>query len=79
MEQYVSSLKKNRTPLLLTVDGHAEIVVQDAESYQRLVERLERAEAVIAIREGLLDVDAGRVCPAREALDELGTKLGLSR
>ena len=48
MEQYVSSLKKNRTPLLLTVDGHAEIVVQDAESYQRLVERLERAEAVIA-------------------------------
>ena len=48
MEQYVSSLKENRTPLLLTVDGHAEIVVQDAESYQRLVEHLERAEAVIA-------------------------------
>jgi len=79
VEEYVSSLRQNRTPLLLTVDGHAEIVVQDAESYQRLVERLERAEAVIAIREGLLEADAGRVHPAREALAELGTKLGLSR
>jgi PHD/YefM family antitoxin component YafN of YafNO toxin-antitoxin module len=78
-EEYVSSLRQNRTPLLLTVDGHAEIVVQDAESYQRLVERLERAEGVIAIREGLLEADAGRVHPARKALAELGTKLGLSR
>ena len=79
VEEYVSSLRQNRTPLLLTVDGHAEIVVQDAESYQRLVERLERAEGVIAIREGLLEADAGRVHPAREALAKLGTKLGLSR
>lgn len=51
---------------------HAEIVVQDAESYRKLVARLERAEAVIAIREGLLDADAGRVHPARKALAELG-------
>ena len=53
--------------------------MQDAESYQKLIDRLERAEAVIAIREGLLDADAGRVHPARKALAELGTKLGLSR
>ncbi len=72
VEEYVSSLKQNRTPLLLTIDGHAEIVVQDAESYRKLVARLERAEAVIAIREGLLDADAGRVHPARKALAELG-------
>jgi PHD/YefM family antitoxin component YafN of YafNO toxin-antitoxin module len=71
VEEYVSSLKQNRTPLLLTIDGHAEIVVQDAESYRKLVARLERAEAVIAIREGLLDADAGRVHPARKALAEL--------
>jgi PHD/YefM family antitoxin component YafN of YafNO toxin-antitoxin module len=79
VEEYVSSLKQKRIPLWLTIDGHAEIVVQDAESYQKLIDRLERAEAVIAIREGLLDADAGRVRPARKALAELGTKLGLSR
>lgn len=79
VEEYVSSLKQNRNPLWLTIDGHAEIVVQDAESYQKHIDRLERAEAVIAIREGLLDADAGRVRPARKALAELGTKLGLSR
>ena len=30
---------------MLTVNGRAELVVQDAESYQLLLERLERAEA----------------------------------
>jgi PHD/YefM family antitoxin component YafN of YafNO toxin-antitoxin module len=79
VEEYVSSLKQKRIPLWLTIDGHAEIVVQDAESYQKLIDRLERAEAVLAIHEGLQDADAGRLRPARKALAELGTKLGLSR
>ncbi len=37
---------------MLTVNGKAEVVVQDAEAYQSLLDRLERAEAIAAIRQG---------------------------
>jgi predicted transcriptional regulator len=43
---------------------------------QEAIERLDRLELVDAIREGLKDVEDGRVRDAREALEELGAKLG---
>ncbi len=44
----VLELKETRTPLVLTVNGRAEVVVQDAASYQELLDRLHRAEAAAA-------------------------------
>jgi predicted transcriptional regulator len=57
------------------VNGKAELVVQDAGSYQSLLERLDRLETVEAIRRGLKDVEEGRVRDAREALEELRSSL----
>ncbi len=34
IKDYVGRLTKNKTPLVLTVNGRAALVVQDAESYQ---------------------------------------------
>lgn len=73
----VKQMKKTRRPVVLTVNGKAELVVQDANSYQRMLERLDRLEAVEAIRQGLEDVEEGRVRDARSALEELRKKLGL--
>jgi prevent-host-death family protein len=50
IKDYVGRLKQRRTPLVLTVNGRAELVVQDAESYQEMLDRLEHAEALAAIR-----------------------------
>jgi hypothetical protein len=50
---------------VLTVNGKAEFVVQDAESYQRILDRLERLQAVEAIRAGIAAAEEGRVRPAR--------------
>jgi prevent-host-death family protein len=58
--EYVKRIKESGSPLVLTVNGKAEIVVQDAESYQRMLELLERAETVEAVREGLESVRQGR-------------------
>jgi prevent-host-death family protein len=44
----VLELKEKRTPLVLTVNGRAEVVLQDAASYQELLDRLHRAEAAAA-------------------------------
>jgi hypothetical protein len=34
-------LKEKKSPLVLTVNGRAELVVQDAASYQEMLDRLE--------------------------------------
>ena len=77
--EMVKQMKKTKRPVVLTVNGKAELVVQDANSYQDLLERLERLEAVKAIRQGLRDVEEGRVYDAEDALEKLRIKLGLSR
>ena len=78
--EYLRQLHESGSPMVLTVNGKAEVVVQDAAAYQRLVElaaRADREEAVAAIREGLADAEAGRVKPARKALKALAKKYGI--
>jgi prevent-host-death family protein len=78
--EYLAQLHKTGDPLVLTVNGKAEVVVQDAVAYQRLVEaaaRADREETVAAIRAGLADVEAKRTKPARAALRALAKKYGI--
>ena len=77
IKDYVIRLKEKKTPLVLTVNGRAELVVQDAESYQLLLERLERAETVAAIRRGMKDAEEGRMIPLKDAAAKLRAKHGL--
>lgn len=79
IKDYIRRLKENKTPLVLTVNGRAELIVQDAESYQLILERLERAEALAAIRRGMEQSDRGEGIPLDEAEAQLRTKHGFSR
>ena len=76
-KEYVGKLKDSKTPLVLTVNGRAELVVQDAASYQELLNRVEELETIAAIRLGLQQSREGKAKPARAALNKLGAKLGL--
>src|SRR5216684_7980306 len=69
--KFLKHLKKTRKPLILTINGKAAAVVQDAEAYQRLLDIAAQADASEGIRQGLEDVKKGRVRPAREALETL--------
>jgi len=60
--------------VVLTVNGKAEVVVQDAAAYQRLMARAERTEMIEFLRDAKADADAGRTVPAREFLQSLGKK-----
>ncbi len=79
IKDYVGRLKENKTPLVLTVNGRAELVVQDAESYQLMLERLERAETLAAIRRGMEQFESGQGIPVNEAAERLQKKHGFSR
>lgn len=77
---YLTHLHETGSPLVLTVNGKAEVVVQDAAAYQRLVELADKAERDsfrAAVLEGLDDVKAGRTKPARPALRALAKKHGI--
>ena len=79
LKDYAAALKEKKTPLVLTVNGRAELVVQNAESYQELLDRLERAESIAAIRQGMEEFEQGKGIPLQEAEEKLRTKHGLSR
>jgi len=79
IKDYVGRLKENKTPLVLTVNGRAELVVQDAESYQVMLERLERAESLAAIKRGMDQFENREAIPLDQAEKELRAKHGFSR
>lgn len=57
----ISQMKATGNPVVLTVNGKAELVVQDAEAYQKLLDTVERLEVIAAINAGLRDVEKGEV------------------
>lgn len=71
---FVERLKDSGEPVVLTINGKAELVVQDASSYQRLLEAAEQIESLEFLRQSLEDVDAGRTRPMRNAVASLGKR-----
>jgi prevent-host-death family protein len=76
---FLQQLKKTKRPVVLTVNGKAAAVVQDAEAYQRLLDIAARADANEGIRQGLEDLKKGRGRPAREVFDEIRAEYGIPR
>ena len=77
--QFMKQLKKTRRPVVLTVKGRAEAVVQDAESYQLLLDIVARADVHEAVRQGLEDVAQGRTRPAQDVFSEIRRQHGIPR
>ena len=74
--ELLGRLKKTGHPLVLTINGRAEVVVQDAGAYQDLLDRVETIEA---LQRGFADVKAGRAKPARDVFERLRRKPAIPR
>ncbi|RYG69040.1 type II toxin-antitoxin system Phd/YefM family antitoxin [bacterium] len=74
---YVEQVTSSKNPIAITINGTAQVVVQDAASYQQMVDELEEARFVKAIREGEQAIAEGRVRPANEVFAEIRAKHGL--
>jgi prevent-host-death family protein len=44
-KDYVEQIKATKSPLVLTVNGKAEVVVHEAQAFQGMIDRLERVES----------------------------------
>ena len=72
---FIEQLERTGEPVVLTINGRAKLVVQDAESYQRMLELLDRAEAIEAIREGLESVKRGKSMSLEQFDKEIRKKI----
>jgi PHD/YefM family antitoxin component YafN of YafNO toxin-antitoxin module len=74
---HIKRLKRTGKPEVLTVNGEAQVVVQDAASYQKLLDQLEGGNTHAMLREGLAQADRGEGRPMREALEDIAAKAGI--
>lgn len=73
-KEHIERLKGSGKPQILTVNGKSEIIVQDAESYQKILDYIDRLEAVAGIRRGLDEVREGKTKTASEVFKGMKKK-----
>ncbi len=64
--EIVAQLKRTGEPVVLTIDGKAELVIQDVAAYRKLHQIDEEALVLEGIRQGLEDMHAGRIMTLEE-------------
>ncbi len=75
---FIKQLQKSKRPVVLTVKGKAAAIVQDAESYQRLLDIAARADSHEGIRQGLEQAKQGKGRDVEEFFAEFEAKHGIS-
>ena len=75
--EHVERLRESGKPELLTVNGEAAVVVQDAAAYQDLLRQADYATTVQAVRAGMDAHDRGEGIDFLEALEGLAAKNGI--
>lgn len=74
---YIQQVRTSKSPMALTVNGDAQIVIQDAETFQGMVDELERGRFLNAMRVSEADVREGRVEDLEPAFAGIRDELGL--
>ena len=77
-KQHIRRLKKSGKAAVLTVNGQAEVVIQSAGAYQKLLEDQELLNSIRGISRGLEQARRGEGRPMREFLEEIAREHGIS-
>jgi prevent-host-death family protein len=76
-KDFITQLQDSHKPIVLTVNGKAAIVLQDAASYQELLDQLELERSAAAIRQSMQEAKEGKSIDAAEGLKQLKAKHGI--
>lgn len=72
-KSHLKRLKNTGRPEVLTVNGKAELIVQDAAAFEEMI------DAIRGIQRGLDEMAAGKGEPARKVLDRIRAKYKIPR
>jgi len=75
---FLRQLQESGEPVVLTVNGQAEVVVQSAEAYQKLLDDQELLESIRSVGRGLEQAKRGEGQPMLEFLEALAKEHGIS-
>ena len=75
--EHVERLKESGRPEVLTVNGKASLVVQDADAYQRLLELANRMDTLLAVKESLDSMQRGEGISLEDFDREMRSKHGI--
>jgi prevent-host-death family protein len=77
VEEHINRVARTRQPMFVASNGAPDVVLLDVESYQQMLETIDRAEAIEGIRQGLESMRQGKGRPAQEFLEELRQKYNI--
>lgn len=77
--EFLKQLKDTGEPVVLTINGRAELVVQDAASYQKLMDIAKQADEMESLRVAIEEMKAGKGRPAEAVFAEMETRLAAAR
>jgi len=78
-KKHIKRLARTGRPEVLTLNGQATLIVQDAAAYQQLLDELDLAESTRIVGSRLASFRKGEGVPAEEALASIRRTLGLER
>lgn len=67
-------LKKTKQPIVLTVNGKADMVVIDADSYDEYLREKDHMDMIASVNRGIDDMQARRTKPAEQVFREFEKK-----
>ncbi|MBL4802533.1 MAG: type II toxin-antitoxin system Phd/YefM family antitoxin [Emcibacter sp.] len=73
--EYIKRLKETKNPEILTVNGKASVIIQDAASYEEMAKLADYADSILHIRQALSEDSR----PFSEFTDEFEAKHGIKR
>src|SRR5258706_15788627 len=77
-KDHIRKLKQSGKPAVLTVNGEAEVVVQSAEAYQKLLDDRDLLESIRSVSRGLEQAKRGEGRAMRGFLEALAKEHGIS-
>ncbi|MCU0549247.1 MAG: type II toxin-antitoxin system Phd/YefM family antitoxin [Leptolyngbya sp. Prado105] len=76
-KDFIAQLQNSQKPIILTVNGKAAVVIQDAAAYQDLLDQLELERSASAIRRSIQEAKEGKDIDAASGLNQLKAKHGI--
>jgi prevent-host-death family protein len=77
--EFLEQMRETGCPVVLTINGKAEVVVLGAASYQQMLNYIEKMESIEGVKRGLADVEAGSVTPLKSFEKDFRKKHGIPR
>ena len=77
--EIVNRVKTTKQPTFITINGNVELVIQDAESYQEMVNSMYSLSEndISKIKAGLKEVEEGKGISADEFFEKIKNKYGI--